>query len=127
SAYDELFHKLLALEEKYPELAHDHSPTKRVGGEPLSAFEKHEHVVPMLSLSNAFDEEEIKDFHRRITEVLRRQLAYVCEVKNHCLVMTFAYENGELIRGVTRGDGQEGGVVTSNLRMTDRVPVTIKQ
>lgn len=127
SAYDELFHKLLDLEEKYPELAHDHSPTKRVGGEPLSAFEKHEHVVPMLSLSNAFDEEEIKDFHRRVTEGLGRQVAYVCELKIDGLAIALTYENGQLLRGVTRGDGQEGEVVTSNLRTINSVPLTIKE
>lgn len=124
--YDELFHELLALEEKYPQFQNEHSPTKRVGGTPLSSFEKHEHIVPMLSLSNAFDDEEIKDFHRRVTEGLGREVAYVCELKIDGLAIALTYEDGKLVRGVTRGDGQEGEVITSNLRTIGSVPLTIK-
>src|SRR5690625_2653024 len=64
--YDKLFHQLLQLEEQYPELVQEHSPTKRVGAEPLDAFTKVEHEIPMLSLGNAFDEQELRDFHRRV-------------------------------------------------------------
>src|SRR5699024_3537267 len=79
--YDKQFQKLLKLEAAYPDLVLEHSPTKRVGGEPLDGFEKVEHIVPMLSLGNAFDVEEIRDFHRRVMNGLNQDVTYVCELK----------------------------------------------
>src|SRR5699024_10940050 len=104
--YDRLFHELLQLEEQFPELTDEHSPTKRVGAEPLANFEKVEHEVPMLSLGNAFDEGELRDFHRRVTAGLNKEnVTYVCELKIDGLAVSLLYEDGKFIRGATRGDG----------------------
>lgn len=126
--YDRLFHELLQLEEAYPALADEHSPTKRVGAEPLASFEKIEHEVPMLSLGNAFDEEELRDFHRRVTAGLNKEnVTYVCELKIDGLAVSLLYEDGKLIRGATRGDGTIGENITSNLRTIRSVPLTITE
>src|SRR5690625_4444845 len=108
--YDKLFHELIKLEEQFPELAHENSPTKRVGDKPLDAFEKVTHTVPMLSLGNAFDEGELRDFHRRVTNGLGEEAAYVCELKIDGLAISLAYENGHFASGVNRGNGTVGGI-----------------
>lgn len=126
--YDRLFHELLQLEEAYPDLVSEHSPTKRVGAEPLANFEKVSHEVPMLSLSNAFDEGELRDFHRRVTTGLGKEdVTYVCELKIDGLAVSLMYENGEFVRGATRGDGTVGENITSNLRTIRSVPLTIDE
>src|SRR5690625_1370193 len=125
ATYDQLFQELLTLEEQFPELAHENSPTKRVGDEPLDAFEKVAHTVPMLSLGNAFDEGELRDFHRRVTNGLGEEVAYVCELKIDGLAISLTYENGYFVRGVTRGDGAVGENITSNLRTIKSIPLKI--
>lgn len=125
--YDKQFQKLLKLEAAYPDLVLEHSPTKRVGGEPLDGFEKVEHIVPMLSLGNAFDEEEIRDFHRRVMNGLNQDVTYVCELKIDGLAVALTYENGRFVRGSTRGDGRIGEEITSNLRTVRTVPLTIPE
>ncbi|HLR42476.1 MAG TPA: NAD-dependent DNA ligase LigA [Pseudogracilibacillus sp.] len=126
--YDRLFHELLQLEEQFPELTDEHSPTKRVGAEPLANFEKVEHEVPMLSLGNAFDEGELRDFHRRVTTGLHQEnVTYVCELKIDGLAVSLLYEDGKFIRGATRGDGTIGENITSNLRTIRSVPLTIDE
>ncbi|HLS65495.1 MAG TPA: NAD-dependent DNA ligase LigA [Pseudogracilibacillus sp.] len=127
ATYDELFHELVSLEEQYPEFIVPHSPTQRVGAEPLDAFEKVTHEVPMLSLGNAFNEQELRDFDRRVRTSLSEEVAYVCELKIDGLAITLLYEDGKLVRGATRGDGQVGEDITSNLRTIKSVPLTITE
>src|SRR5690625_63138 len=115
SEYDKRFQELLTLEEEYPDLVVEHSPTKRVGGEPLEGFEKVEHEIPMLSLGNAFDEQELRDFHRRVTSGLQEEVVYICELKIDGLAVALTYEEGDFVRGSTRGDGRVGEDITSNL------------
>ena len=95
-----------------------------MGGEPLEAFEKVEHEVPMLSLGNAFNEQELRDFHRRVTNGLQEEVVYICEFKIDGLAVSFTYENGEFVRGATRGDGRIGEDITSNLRTIRSVPLS---
>src|SRR5690625_3889525 len=124
---DKIYQELVKLEEQFPELAHENSPTKRVGDKPLEAFEKVTHTVPMLSLGNAFDEGELRDFHRRVTNGLGEEVAYVCELKIDGLAIPLTYENGHFARGVTRGDGNVGENITSNLRTIKSIPLRIEE
>lgn len=126
--YDRLFHELLQLETDYPDLVDKHSPTKRVGAEPLDNFEKVEHEVPMLSLSNSFDVVDLRDFHRRVSTGLgKEQVTYVCELKIDGLAISLMYEDGKFVRGATRGDGTVGENITSNLRTIRSVPLSIDE
>ena len=127
AVYDQKFQQLLELEERFPDLVLDHSPTQRVGDEPLDAFEKVEHTVPMLSLGNAFDETELRDFDRRVRTGLHEDVAYICELKIDGLAVSLTYENGKFVRGATRGDGRIGEDITSNLRTIRSVPLTIRE
>lgn len=123
--YDQLFHELLNLETQYPDLTLSHSPTKRVGSEPIEAFDKVEHEVAMLSLSNAFSEQELRDFDRRVKSLLDSSVEYVCELKIDGLAVSLLYEDGHFIRGATRGDGTVGEDITSNLKTIRSIPLTI--
>ncbi len=106
SEYDHLFHQLKALEEQYPELVQADSPTTKVGGQALSKFESVTHVVPMLSLGNVFNQEDLFAFARRVEERLPNQkVQYEVELKLDGTISLW-YENGVLVRGVTRGDGE---------------------
>lgn len=127
AVYDQLFHELLALEEQYPDLVLAHSPTKRVGSEPIDAFSKVEHEIPMLSLGNAFAEQELYDFHRRVTSVIGEDLEYVCELKIDGLAISLTYDEGKFIQGATRGDGAVGEDITSNLRTIRSLPLSIEE
>src|SRR5699024_10359949 len=105
-----------------------HSPTKRVGAEPLDNFEKVEREVPMLSLGNSFDAVELRDFHRRVSTGLgKEQVTYVCELKIDGLAISLMYEDGKFVRGATRGDGTVGENITSNLRTIRSVPLSIDE
>ena len=125
--YDKLFHELVRLEEEHPDLVLRHSPTKRVGGEPLEGFEKVEHEIPMLSLGNAFNDQDLKDFHRRVTNGLNEEVEYICELKIDGLAIALTYEDGQFVLGSTRGDGRVGENITSNLRTVRSVPLTIPE
>lgn len=126
--YDKLFHELLQLEADYPELVEEYSPTKRVGAEPLDAFEKVEHEIPMLSLGNAFDEQELRDFHRRVLTGLDvDEVTYVCELKIDGLAVSLIYDQGQFVQGATRGDGSVGEDITSNLRTIRSMPLTLSE
>src|SRR5699024_4436890 len=128
AAYDQLYQELRQLEEQFPDLILDHSPTQRVGDEPLEAFEKVEHDIPMLSLGNAFDENELYDFDRRVKSGLKTdKVDYICELKIDGLAVSLTYENDRFVRGATRGDGQIGEDITSNLRTIRSVPLTIAE
>lgn len=125
--YDRLMQKLIKLEEQFPTLVTPNSPSQRVGGEPLDAFQKVEHTVPMLSLSNAFNEQELRDFDRRVRDRIGDDFSYVCELKIDGLAVSLSYEDGEFIQGSTRGDGMIGEDITSNLKTIRSIPLTLKK
>ncbi|HHP0407273.1 NAD-dependent DNA ligase LigA [Acinetobacter baumannii] len=123
SEYDHLFHQLKALEEQYPELVQADSPTTKVGGQALSKFESVTHVVPMLSLGNVFNQEDLFAFARRVEERLPNQkVQYEVELKLDGLAISLWYENGVLVRGVTRGDGETGEDITQNVKTIRNLP-----
>lgn len=124
--YDQLVRELIALEENFPELAQPDSPTKRVGGAPLPFFEKVVHKTPMLSLGNAFSEEDLRDFDRRVRQTVGNQaVRYVCELKIDGLAVSLLYENGLFVKGATRGDGTTGEDITQNLRTIRSIPLRL--
>ncbi|AZR74769.1 DNA ligase (NAD(+)) LigA [Anoxybacter fermentans] len=126
--YDQLMRKLQRLEEEYPEIVTPDSPTQRVGGAPIDEFQKVVHRVPMLSLDNAFNEEELRAFDQRIKRLSgRKDLEYVVELKIDGLTAVLTYENGRLVRGATRGDGQVGEDVTHNIRTIKSIPLRLKK
>jgi DNA ligase (NAD+) len=122
--YDRLFRELQALEERYPALVSSDSPTQRVGAKPLAAFAEVQHVVPMLSLGNAFDDEEVLAFGRRLSEKLGTEdIVFTVEPKLDGLAISLLYENGVLVRAATRGDGMTGEDVTQNVRTIKSIPL----
>lgn len=125
--YDASFQELLKLEAAHPELVLANSPTNRVGGEALAGFTKVEHRVPMLSLGNAFDEEDLRDFDRRVRGLVETEVTYVCELKIDGLAIALTYENGEFVSGATRGDGRVGEDITRNLKTIRSVPLVITE
>ena len=129
--YDALFHELVALEEKHPELLTPDSPTLRVGAPPLDGFQQVKHVVPMLSLGNAFSEDELNDFDRRVRDRLdmsdnAEPVVYTAEPKLDGLAVSLRYENGIFVQGATRGDGKTGENVTDNLRTIEMIPLKLR-
>ena len=126
--YDRLFRELQALEEKHPELRTPDSPTLRVGGEPASAFGKHRHLVPMLSLANAFTEAELQEWEERNARLVPevKTAGYTLEVKIDGAAVSLTYEDGVLVTGVTRGNGVEGEDVTGNLRTVLDLPLRLR-
>lgn len=126
--YDRLFRELQELEEQYPEWRSDDSPTRRVGGAPLAAFSQVRHETPMLSLDNAFSEQELRDFDARIRGRLdsERPLGYVCEPKLDGIAVSLLYVDGVLVRGATRGDGQTGEDISENVRTIQSIPLKLK-
>ncbi|MFZ0254737.1 MAG: NAD-dependent DNA ligase LigA [Gammaproteobacteria bacterium] len=126
SEYDRLMGELQRLEAAYPELITSASPTQRVGAAPLPVFSEVKHRLPMLSLANAFDEQEVMDFDRRVRERLGvSEIAYVAEPKLDGLAVSLVYEDGLLIRGATRGDGARGEDVTQNVRTIRAIPLRL--
>ena len=124
--YDALYRELTQLEAKHPELITPDSPTQRVGGEPSAQFAKVRHRSPMLSLQNAFEEEELRAWDRRVRAVVGEDVTYVCELKIDGLAMSLTYWKGGLVRAATRGDGLTGEDVTANVRTIRSVPLTVK-
>lgn len=123
SEYDQLFHQLKALEQQYPELTQSDTPTQTVGAKALSKFENITHTVPMLSLGNVFNQDDLNDFARRIEERLPNQkIQYDVELKFDGLAISVWYEHGILIRAVTRGDGETGEVITENVKTIRNLP-----
>ena len=124
--YDKLFRELRQLEEQHPELVTPDSPTQRVGAEPAEWFAEARHPVPLLSLANAFDEEEFLAWHRRIANLLEADgFDMVCELKYDGLAVALTYEEGALVRGATRGNGTVGEDVTTNLRTVRSIPLRV--
>lgn len=127
SEYDKLLRELKDLEEQFPELVTPESPTQRVGGQPIEAFRKVEHRVPMMSLGNAFDESDLRDFDRRVRQGVGDDVMYVCELKFDGLAVSLTYEEGKFVRGATRGDGTIGEDITVNLRTIRSIPLRLKE
>lgn len=130
SEYDRLLRELESLEQQYPELIRSDSPTQRVGASPLEAFAEVTHDVPMLSLGNAFSDQEIADFDRRVRDGIdndkQKHIDYAAEPKLDGLAISLLYENGELTRAATRGDGRTGENVTLNIRTIDSIPLKLR-
>jgi DNA ligase (NAD+) len=125
--YDALMRELESLEAQYPGLIAPDSPTQRVGGAPSEAFAEVEHGAPMLSLANAFGEQELTDFDRRVRERLNvDEVDYTAETKLDGLAVSLRYENGTLVRGATRGDGIRGEDVTANVKTIKAVPLKLR-
>jgi DNA ligase (NAD+) len=127
SEYDQLMKELIELENNHPELRDEHSPTSRVGGTILDFFEKVEHTVPMLSLGNAFNDQDLRDFDRRVREGVGDNVSYVAELKIDGLAVSLLYENGRFVRGATRGDGTIGEDITNNLKTIRSIPFKLKE
>ena len=123
--YDRLYRELQGLEAKYPELITPDSPTQRVGGEVAEGFESVKHQIPLYSLENAFNEEEFRQWAARHQE-LDSDISYVCELKIDGNALALTYENGVLVRGVTRGDGETGEEITNNVRTIPTIPLRLK-
>lgn len=125
-AYDALLQELIDLETAHPELRTIDSPTQRVGGAPIADFVTVEHRTPMLSLANSYTREEVLDFDRRVREGLGiDSVSYVCELKYDGVAMSLTYENGVLVMGATRGDGERGDDVTANVRTIRSIPLSL--
>jgi DNA ligase (NAD+) len=126
--YDRLFRELRDLETKHPGLQTPDSPTLRIGGEPAAAFHKHRHLVPMLSLANAFTEAELQEWEERNARLVPevKTAGYTLEVKIDGAAVSLTYENGVLVTGVTRGNGVEGEEVTANLRTVLDLPLRLR-
>ncbi|MFV1996968.1 MAG: NAD-dependent DNA ligase LigA [Acidiferrobacterales bacterium] len=124
--FDRLLRKLQELEQTHPDLITDDSPTQRVGAAPLDKFKDVKHEVPMLSLGNAFSDDEVRDFDRRARERLEvDHIVYIVEPKLDGLAISLLYQNGVLVRGATRGDGYSGEDVTHNVRTIDTIPLRL--
>src|ERR1700685_2523023 len=124
--FDKLMRQLKDLEAENPDLVTADSPTQRVGGKPREGFVKVRHSSPMLSLDNTYSEEELRDWERRVHELSgRKDVDYVCELKLDGMSLALIYEDGKLVRGITRGDGSIGEDVTLNVRTVRSVPLSI--
>lgn len=129
--YDRLMNNLKSIETEYPSLVVPESPTQRVGGEPLAGFTQVTHEMPMLSLDNAFNEDDMQDFNRRIIgrvgadETEGGTIEYVCEPKLDGIAVSLLYERGQLVRGATRGDGETGEDITQNVRTINSIPLKL--
>ena len=127
SEYDRLFRQLQEIETQHPECISADSPTQRVGGTPLSAFTQIAHELPMLSLDNAFSDENMDDFQRKVLDKLEvTELEYACEPKLDGIAISLLYENGQLMRAATRGDGSTGEDITQNARTVGSIPLVLR-
>ncbi|WP_144511921.1 NAD-dependent DNA ligase LigA [Bacillus sp. FJAT-22090] len=126
SVYDQYLHELIALEEQNPNLILPDSPTQRVGAVVSEGFQKVTHAYPMLSLSNAFNEDQLREFDKRIRGIIDELPTYVCELKIDGLAVSLLYEEGRLVRGATRGDGTTGEDITSNIKTIRSIPMRLK-
>ncbi|WP_191559789.1 NAD-dependent DNA ligase LigA [Metabacillus idriensis] len=125
--YDQLLHELIELETAFPELKTPDSPTQRVGGNILEGFQKVQHKKPMLSLGNAFNEQDIRDFDRRVRQAVGDQVHYMVELKIDGLAVSLRYEKGAFVQGATRGDGTTGEDITENLKTIRSIPLKLKK
>ena len=125
--FDMLLEKLIGLENKFPEFKYPDSPSQRVGGTITKNFDTVYHKTPMLSLSNTYSKEELEDFDRRVAKGLNGEsYEYFCELKFDGVALSLTYEDGMLVRGVTRGDGVRGDDITNNVRTIRSIPLRLK-
>ena len=127
--YDGMLKRLIEIEEEYPELSTPDSPTKKIGAPPLDSFEKAVHSIPMLSLDNAFNDQDVFEFHKRLLRLIGQEasIIYIAEPKLDGVAVELRYENGILVRAATRGDGVTGEVITQNVRTIGSVPLRLKE
>ncbi len=125
SEYDALMRELDGMEKQYPELVTSDSPTQRVGGTPAAGFSTVQHPIPLLSLANAFNADELGDFNRRTKQLIGMSADYVLEPKVDGLTVVIRYENGSLVQAATRGDGEVGEVITEQVRTIRTIPLFI--
>ncbi|MEC1621814.1 NAD-dependent DNA ligase LigA [Bacillus mojavensis] len=125
--YDRLMQELIAIEEEHPDLRTPDSPTQRVGGAVLDAFQKVTHGTPMLSLGNAFNADDLRDFDRRVRQAVGDDVAYNVELKIDGLAVSLRYEDGYFVRGATRGDGTTGEDITENLKTIRTIPLKMNR
>lgn len=125
--YDERLQELIQLENDFPDLQAPDSPTVRVGGAPLEGFRKVQHRIPMLSLGNVFNEQDVRDFDRRVRQVTGDNVEYVCELKIDGLAVSLSYEDGRFVLGATRGDGTTGEDITHNLKTVRAIPLRLEE
>ena len=123
--FDQLLKELEDLESQYPELNDPNSPTKRVGGDITKSFKTVSHQYPMLSLANSYSKEDIIDFDTRIRKIIDVPFSYICELKYDGVAISLVYENGQLLRAITRGDGIQGEEVTNNVRTISSIPLIL--
>ncbi|MBU0993070.1 MAG: NAD-dependent DNA ligase LigA [Proteobacteria bacterium] len=129
AGYDRMMQELISLETDYPDLKDPGSPTSRVGSAPISSFDTVDHSIPMLSIENAFNDSDIMDFHKRIMKNLNigNDIRYTAEPKMDGIAVELVYENGVLILGATRGDGERGERITENVKTIPTVPLTLQK
>lgn len=125
SEYDSMMRELQQLEKQYPEYVSPGSPTQRVGSQPSKRFRAVTHKLPMLSLANAFNRDEFLSWNERVSKLLTNKLDFVCELKYDGLAISAIYENGNLVKGATRGDGNKGEDVTNNLKTIKHLPLNL--
>src|SRR5499426_2507769 len=128
--FDRLLHELERLEAEHPDLVTADSPTQRVAGRPVEGFEEVDHLAPMLSLDNAYNEDELREFDERVRRAAglgEHPVHYVAELKIDGLSIALTYEGGRLVRGATRGNGTRGEVVTANVRTIRAIPLALRQ
>ncbi|OPY57323.1 MAG: DNA ligase [Pelotomaculum sp. PtaU1.Bin035] len=126
--FDKMMRELEKIEKQFPSLVTPYSPTQRVGGKPREGFTTVRHLMPMLSLSNAFNENELRDFDRRVRQAIPGEtVEYVVELKIDGLAVSLYYENGVLLRGATRGDGETGEDISENLKTVRSVPLRLRR
>lgn len=125
--YDKEYAELVAIEEQYPDLITSDSPTQRVGGKVLEGFEKVTHDIPLYSLNDVFSKEELVAFDQRVQKAVGRVVDYCCELKIDGLSVSLRYEDGNFVRGATRGDGTVGENITENLKTVRSVPIKLKE
>ena len=124
--FDMLLNELISLEQQYPEFITADSPTQRVGGDITKEFQTVKHRYPMLSLSNSYNIEEVKDFITRIKKTVEEDVEFVCELKFDGISISLTYENGLFVKAVTRGDGTQGDDVTTNVKTIRTIPLRLK-
>ncbi|RYG16164.1 MAG: NAD-dependent DNA ligase LigA [Chitinophagaceae bacterium] len=124
--FDQKLAQLAQLENQYPEFADPNSPTQKVGGDITKSFTTVKHKWPMLSLGNTYNEQDLRDFDERVKKAIGNDFNYVCELKFDGLSMSLTYENGKLVRAVTRGDGTQGDDVTNNIKTIHTIPHQVK-
>ncbi len=126
--YDKLMRELQDLEQRYPALQSPDSPTQRVGGQPTKAFASITHTVPMLSLANSYSEEEIREFDKRVRNILgKEEPRYVAELKFDGVAIALKYKDGVFVQGATRGDGIQGDEITANLKTVRSLPLRLRK